>query len=709
MPAPKAKLQVNGSNPGATTVAFLEAMVDGVSQALFDQIGAIATGLEPAGNWSAASGAFPAGSDKGSYYVVSAAGAVDGEAFAVGDWLVPLKDNASATKYAGNWFRADYSKVVPRNFKTVTDFLASLAPSRGVGSIWEAEGHQYEEIPAGTASHLIHRSNAAGVLFKVLPDAEGRQVSDAWGVPYDGSDAQPILQKFHDYAASAGQPWVYSPRTYVVSDTVQVTSSGDGSAATIRADGNQSIDVWYVGKGAITSSDQLRRLYVSTPYVENSTYSQGGGFSGVRARGIVLKNLYESTVNVRDAFGFASGFQMIGRGTGCVYNTINIQRLTNNKVNHHLFATNEGWVNENNFFGGRNWWYSAEGSGMADAHYVLHETDNATVNGPNNNRYFGMCLEGNGPLYQISINGGNNNIFVGCRYESAPFRVLLNDTAFNAFQYGYGVEDIEFTNLTPDATDGTTSESSRYMVKDQILLGNRASQGAAGAYLIGYNPAAGGSNMAPLYEGRDSDRWTWKAFAQGQYYKRHDDAEPRLWINGDLGRVYFGSGSAAPGSLPFFANQSGSIACSSTFRPLVDAASDLGTSSGRWGTVYAATGTISTSDARSKMDIEEISDAERRVAIAVKKLVRKYRFRDAVAEKGEAARIHFGAVAQDVIAAFEAEGLDPMAYGMVCYDEWESTPEEVDEDGNVVSPGIEAGDRYSLRYDELLAFIISAA
>jgi len=41
-------------------------------------------------------------------------------------------------------------------------------------------------------------------------------------------------------------------------------------------------------------------------------------------------------------------------------------------------------------------------------------------------------------------------------------------------------------------------------------------------------------------------------------------------------------------------------------------------------------------------------------------------------------------------------------YAFYCYDEWEA---EFDEEGNEISP---AGNRYGVRYDELLAFIIAA-
>jgi hypothetical protein len=61
-----------------------------------------------------------------------------------------------------------------------------------------------------------------------------------------------------------------------------------------------------------------------------------------------------------------------------------------------------------------------------------------------------------------------------------------------------------------------------------------------------------------------------------------------------------------------------------------------------------------------------------------------------VEKKGDAARIHVGVYAQELSDAFASEGLDAADYGMFCYDELEST--------NV----------YGVRYEELLAFVISA-
>ena len=136
----------------------------------------------------------------------------------------------------------------------------------------------------------------------------------------------------------------------------------------------------------------------------------------------------------------------------------------------------------------------------------------------------------------------------------------------------------------------------------------------------------------------------------------------------------------------------------SQFVPTVDNTYALGGSSARWTVVYAATGTINTSDERAKQDIKDLSELEKKVAIGIKGLIKSFRFKDAVATKGDKARIHFGVMAQQVAEAFKIVGLDPNKYAMFCYDEWEDDEKS----------GIKAGNRYGIRYDELLAFVISA-
>ena len=143
----------------------------------------------------------------------------------------------------------------------------------------------------------------------------------------------------------------------------------------------------------------------------------------------------------------------------------------------------------------------------------------------------------------------------------------------------------------------------------------------------------------------------------------------------------------------------------------------------RYSVVYAATALINTSDARLKQQAANLSDTERAVAKRLKGLIKTFKFTDAVEAKGDGARIHVGVMAQEVASAFEAEGLDPYKYALFCFDSWDDKFEDVyeeqqveQEDGTVqtisVKTGqrqiLEAGDRFGIRYDQLLAFVISA-
>ncbi len=135
--------------------------------------------------------------------------------------------------------------------------------------------------------------------------------------------------------------------------------------------------------------------------------------------------------------------------------------------------------------------------------------------------------------------------------------------------------------------------------------------------------------------------------------------------------------------------------------PNVDNTITLGQASYRWKQLFAGTTTISTSDERLKTNIidipNDVLDAWGEVGWV------QFQFTESVAEKGETyARVHTGAIAQRIKAVFEVHNLDPFRYGLLCYDEWDATPAERDEQGNITEPAKPAGNRYSLRYEEAL-------
>ena len=154
------------------------------------------------------------------------------------------------------------------------------------------------------------------------------------------------------------------------------------------------------------------------------------------------------------------------------------------------------------------------------------------------------------------------------------------------------------------------------------------------------------------------------------------------------------------------------------FIPAADQTVDLGFSTRRWEEVWSINGTINTSDANEKQQIEDLDEAELRVATRIKGLVKKFKWNTAVEKKGENARIHIGVIAQDVKEAFEAEGLDADRYSLFTSNTWwEKEIVEVDEQGvettkieiyEEFEEGATERTRLGVRYTELLAFVISA-
>lgn len=134
-------------------------------------------------------------------------------------------------------------------------------------------------------------------------------------------------------------------------------------------------------------------------------------------------------------------------------------------------------------------------------------------------------------------------------------------------------------------------------------------------------------------------------------------------------------------------------------------------SENRWNGVYTSVAVNVSSDERIKRDVadipDELLDAWGDVRLRQFVLIGRR-------------RLHAGVVAQQVAEACEAHGVDVSQYGLWCHDEWgdefadvevEDKPAVIDKRGIVLEPPVthverrqtkEAGDLYSIRYEELL-------
>lgn len=128
----------------------------------------------------------------------------------------------------------------------------------------------------------------------------------------------------------------------------------------------------------------------------------------------------------------------------------------------------------------------------------------------------------------------------------------------------------------------------------------------------------------------------------------------------------------------------GSPAGTLSLSPANDAAQDLGSAAKRCGTIYASVGAINTSDEREKSDVSDIPESWLDAWADVK----FSRFKMNVDKSG---KWHVGVVAQRIVEAFDAHGIDALSTGIVVHDNW------IDEDTG------ESRDRYGVRYDQALA------
>jgi len=265
----------------------------------------------------------------------------------------------------------------------------------------------------------------------------------------------------------------------------------------------------------------------------------------------------------------------------------------------------------------------------------------------------------------------------------------ITDEATNYYQNA-GTHVWRYAASGTAGNDISWSEAMRIDTSGNLLVGKTSTSTTVAGIVLNddgrlYATGEGGS-------GHEAARFT-RLTNDGDIIKFYKDSTTVGSIGSNSGYLYIGSPQGNDAFLLFGADIVSPATSTGANR---DNAIDLGHSSARFDDIYATNGTIQTSDRNEKQDIAELSDAEQRVAVAAKGLLRKFRWKDAVAEKGDEARTHFGIIAQDLQAAFAAEGLDAGDYAMFISSTW--TDEETGEERT----------RMGVRYSELLAFIIGA-
>lgn len=150
--------------------------------------------------------------------------------------------------------------------------------------------------------------------------------------------------------------------------------------------------------------------------------------------GVELLNIQNSDITV-EVEGFHRNLRLRANMQGCAYNHITIITLINGKINLSAVKSNNGWVNENKYYGGRFTWDNRFGDVEGKKHIEILDSQ------MNQNIFFSPSLEGNGGTY-LDINGFHNVVY-SPRFETndpkrTVFINLSENSLYNVIFYPYG-------------------------------------------------------------------------------------------------------------------------------------------------------------------------------------------------------------------------------------------------------------------------------
>lgn len=565
------------------------------------------------------------------------------------------------------------------------------------------------------SSQLVYTQGGTGSVTRTVQSRLRDFVSvKDFGAVGDGvTDDTAAIQAALDYGYTSGQTVIgVSGDTYKVSSTINMNGSSDFGGCTFIVDAAFASEV-IKSSASVAGVTLLRELRITYPSITNNRTAGVATTAG--SVGIMIEGCRNCAFYVNNIYGFETGLLLYSNdnATYTAYNQFYFNSLiAGNKTNLHFKTESTGWVNECTFIGGQFAQFSTDAAAFNITNLKIEKVDLGGNNPPNGHTFVGCSMEGNfNRTIEYAINNASSyfscNTWLNCRFEAAvTFEFdakALFDSFYNCFAFGQAsfVNDVIPNNFSTRMARYTndsapTGGASGFRADQEVVRFIASNSASAIALGVGSNTHThGGLAGTGAYQ-------LFNAFNTALEY-------PVAEINvvGGVPKIAFGAGTAAP-AVELRASGTQLRTVTSIFLPNDDDVTDLGASSNRWANIYAGNGTIITSDVRAKQDIADFDDAEKRVAAALKRLVKKFRFKNAVEKKGDAARTHIGVIAQEVEDAFAAEGLNAFDYGILCHDTWDAEPEVKDEDGNVISAGHAAGDRYAVRYEQLLAFIIAA-
>ena len=281
---------------------------------------------------------------------------------------------------------------------------------------------------------MLPDKNGVEQEFEIVDDFARKRFNDyvtpeMFGAKGDGiADDTIALQSAADYSYLSNID-LYCCKKYKTSDTITLkkTTIIDGE---IQYYGTETA---IIIEGRNNNIDWGNRFRI---HVSNK------GETSVDSIGVKIININNAWFEINRIEEFYNSVMFVGDGGGCAYNKIFINILYNFHTGLILRNNNNGYVNENIFYGGR---FARKKAYESESIGVLMESiDGLHVN--QNNTFINPCIEANNICFYLKY-GRNTNV-VNLRSEGSIYALKADEPSYgNIIEVAYGTYAID----SPDA------------------------------------------------------------------------------------------------------------------------------------------------------------------------------------------------------------------------------------------------------------------
>ncbi|MGX9144969.1 tail fiber domain-containing protein [Mesorhizobium sp. 128a] len=642
-------------------------------------------------------------------------------------------DSDAAAVRSQNYAALAGAALAPLTFATVASLLADTVLSYtaggghvvvGTGDIIQARGFRYKVAASGASNHDL--TTAGGIKLYVQEAVTGYDVR-SFGAVGDGvaDDTVPIQKTIDRVKTAVGGVARLPAGTYKISAKIQVYGNFDYRSIKVSGDNAQIVSTHAGPAIEFDPSDPSPAPQVKQRSDIDGVTFLGPGLGVAGSIGISIVNGATVEVHNCKVRGYEKGLSVVG---GLILRFFGLE-LYNNAYGYYItsnvtYAPNDihfmsCYIFENTRIGFAekfpNGVISFNECEIEGNNYVAgndHDGINCMEFSQAGKVNLIAChLESNKGQRHILFAGGSSssvlNIIGGEMIpgndNTSAIEMAATFGAYGHLQVFGGRITNAITNqivmgtgLSACIIGETAGNISGDLSKTVIIKNGKINVGSLGVPANAAMRSKGTSGIAHDFEGML--RFVDSSNVRLGYSQVTSGGTFGLISDQDNQGIQFNTVVSAVAGARFYINRLGV----NSIEPGADNAHTNGSAALRWSTVYAGTGTINTSDEREKQQIGVIPDEWLDAWADVQ--WQRYKWNEAVERKGSSARWHVGLIAQHVRDAFSARRLDAFEIGLLCYDEWEAVEAVIsEEDGTVITPAIEAGNRFGVRHDQAQA------